>query len=385
MDTRNNVDELETLGGNAPGGDSLERKSDVVGALDAIRGRLETIESRMSTSTQGTPVPAEADELRSRVDSIEQALDDMPGDWRSSIDAINERLDAIDARAEMPEGTETRAVGEIIAASDAYKSLFAEGQLTRSQGFGREIQIPSLIDPREQRSVVGISDVGPATPPSYRPGIVATPYEPQLLMQRIPYIPIPGIKTYTVRKEPEVSRGAAVATTLASAVDGDPTPTNTATFTDVTGFAEGYYCRFWDASNNLLKRVKIVSINTSTNVVTFATGALDFDSASGNRVTSEVFAATAESGTKPSGYLTVTSEDMALQTLAVMLGVSEQVLDSVDGMTQWIETRLRMRARRNFSPHLLYGQGSSKNQLAGFANRQHLLTREKMRNFRSLV
>ncbi len=151
-------------------------------------------------------------------------------------------------------------------------------------------------------------------------------------------------------------------------MDGDPTPKTTAEFTEVTGFVEGTYVRFWNASGDLLKRVQIVSINTTTNVVTFATDALDFDATAGWRITGENFGAIAESATKPFGWAEVQMATAALKTIPTMLGVTEQLISSVPGLNAWIEGKLRMRAVRNLSWHLLKGDGTQADQLAGFDN-----------------
>jgi hypothetical protein len=276
-------------------------------------------------------------------------------------DSIN-RIEDLESKGQQPPAqARAETAGEL-----AVKGLkFGTGGkiLAPRSGYTDPVKIPSLLTSGQKATVLASSELGAAAVPVYREGILEKLQEAMDVASRLPYIPMPGAESYIIRKETVKSREGVTHTTLDVDIDGDPTPKTTATLTSVDGLAAGMYVTFFATSAH---RKKVVSFVPSTGVVTFATDALDFDMSAGGDVTFANYGTTAEEASKPYGFLEVESVTKSFQTLATIIALTNQRLNAAPSLNAWVQGKLRERARRNLSWHVLYGTGT--NSLDGFAS-----------------
>jgi len=350
-------------------------------AAKAMESGIALIKADIEAITEQIP---DISPLREQIKSIEEGLkrleDAGPVDNTEVLDNFKQRMDLIEQVLQSPGGAKAQraqTVGQIIHSDKDFQqflktkgSTFSHEIKGQSQSFkngGGSIAKMLATQSGSKATILGATELEDMSYDARRSAIVSDPEESvDGFIPMIPGVPMPGAETYRYRKETAKSLTGYVHTTLAVEIDGDPTAKTTCTFTSVDGFVAGTYVRFFAASGT--ERKQIVSINTSTKVVTFDTDDLDFDAAVGIDITSEQFGATAESGTKPYGYLEMTQETVNLKTLAELIGVTQQRLNAAQTLDAWIRQKLPMRMRRNIAWHLLYGDDDNANELAGFSN-----------------
>ena len=363
-----NVDELETKGGAAP-----------ITVPSEIKTRLDEQDEKLAealAAAKSAPSASEIKSLQETIAAIKRSVEDLPADYSRQIKAISDQVDAFQTgaalhtagRADVPSGI--KAITHQIMDSEAYKSIFGiDGQRGQqavktvvSDSYGQwseRTQIESFAAAGYKApSPVLISDMAGSDTTARRVGTVEARDFSMDIMSRIPSVITAGAATYAVPRETLPSRYGAWKTTLAAAVDGDPTPKSTATMTDSDGCMIGSVHRFW-TGNTLLGSAVVVSFDPSTDVVTYVTNSLDFDVPNGSTVTSENYAAIAEGSEKPNGYLQTATESFTLKTLASIIPTTVNALNTIQGMAALIERKLPMRDRRNMSRHLLYGLGTA--------------------------
>ena len=354
-----NVDDLVVKDGSG----ISQVKSD----LDELKERIE----ETSAALAKTPKVNELDDLKEQIKSIKSTMDNLPGDFSGRLDAMKQRVDELQTgaallgnqAADVPEGI--KAITREVKESDLYKSFEVTGRIPTTGGadgsWSDRTKIPSYS--AKAATPVLISDMAGGSTTVYRPGIFMDQQWQMDVASRIPVVTVSNAATYTIPKETLPSRYGAWKSTLAADVDGDPTPTSTATFTDVDGLIVGGVVRFWNASDALLGSSTVVSINTSTKVVTFTTNSLDFDATSGWKVTSENYGVIAEQATKPSGYVGTSNVSFNLKTLPTIIPTTVNALNTINGLQSMIEQKLPERHMRNLSYHVMYGDdGTSKLQ-----------------------
>lgn len=339
--------------------------------LDGLKSRVEDFQ-KAGQDADLAAVPATVDGLKADLAKVQTAMEKVDGDYTDAVKALTTRLDGLDNAMDLnAAAAQVKSYGDMIMDTEGFKSAHFDASGGRKKlhlDSADPIYIPRITGAKATITPISLTQMGDAVPNFYRPGIFTEAQDVMNLAARLMRISVPNATTYSVRKETAASLTGYITTTLAVTLDGDPTPKTVATFTDVDGFVPGTYVRFWNASGALLARLPIVSIDTGTKVVTFATDAIDFDATAGWRITGENFGAVAESADKPYGFLEVDVTDHSMKTIPTLMAVTNQVLDSVAGMTSWIELKLRARFLRNLSWHLLKGDGSSAQQLAGFDN-----------------
>ncbi|MHC4372217.1 MAG: phage major capsid family protein [Planctomycetota bacterium] len=368
-----NTDELETKGGSEPITDPSEIKS----KLTEMDEKLTETMAAAKSAANADQVNAEIKSLRETIGVIKQSVEDLPADYSAQIKAIGDQLDAFQTgagmatmgKANIPDSFKT--ITEKIMDSAVYKSMLpvtpeAKAQQIATQftdkhgSWSERTEIPSFaIAGYKAPSPVLISDMAGSDTDVRRSTTVEAREFQMDIMSRIPTVITANAATYTVPRETDPSRYGAWKTTLASAINGDPTPTSTATLTDTEGCMIGSTHRFYNASDVLLGTAVVVSFVPATNVVTYVTNSLDFDATAGWKVTSENYAAIAEQGEKPNGFVGTASESFTLKVLPSIIPTTVNALNTIQGMQALIERKLPQRDRRNMSRHLIYGDGTA--------------------------
>jgi hypothetical protein len=360
-----NTDDLKTKGGE---NDAAAVKSQ----LDEFKSQLD----EALAAVKGAPKATEIKSLVEKIEAIEKSVGDLPGTYDAQLKAIGEQVDALQTGAALIAGksadapTGIKSITKAVEESGGFKGLFdAQGehvQVCAPGTFGAKHQIPSYASVGyKAASPVTIPDVSGQNLEVYRPGIFQEPRWQMNLATRFPRIVVRGATQYTIPYETDASEYGAWTSTLAAALDGDPTPKSTIEFTDVDGLVVGSSVRFYDGDGVLLGSSVVVSINTSTKVVTFTTDSLTWDADIGDRVTSENYGATAELATKPSGWVGTDNRTWNFKTMASIIPTTVNALRTIAGLQQMIEGKLPERDLRNMSWHLLYGDATVANQIQG--------------------
>ena len=319
---------------------------------------------------------AEIKALKEVIGTVKESMADLPGHYEKQLKAIRDQVDAFQTgaalkmagKAGVPQGM--KAITTAIMDSEVYKSMmsksgekYAELKTMSHNGgnWSERTEIPSFASAGYKApSPVVLSDIAGVDTDVWRMG---DPIESREWMQniraRIPSVITAGAATYTVAKETLPSRYGAWKTTLAANINGDPTPTSTATLTDVEGILRGAVHRFYNASDVQIGSAVVVSWDTGTKVVTYVTGSLDFDATSTWKVTSENYAAVAELAEKPNQFLGSATESFTLRMIPSILPTTVQALNTIQGMAAMIERKMPLRFDRNLSRHLIYGDNSA--------------------------
>jgi hypothetical protein len=365
-----NTDDLQTKGGAAP---PVVDPASVKQDLDAIGAKAD----EALAALRNTPTADEIKSIKDSIEAIKTTVEGLPyADHSALIKTLEGRVDELQTgaallgtkAADQPSGI--KAITQKIFDSELYKSIFdADGNPVKQQlpttggakgNWTERTEIESFAAAGfKAPSPVVISDMAGGTTEVFKPGTVMQRDWAMDIMSRIPTVITRNATTYTVPKETQPSRYGAWKTTLAVAVNGDPTPVSTATLTDTEGCMNGSTHRFYNASDVLLGTAVVVSFNPSTNVVTYVTNSLDFDASIGWKVTSENYAATAELGEKPNQFVGDENESFTLKTLASILPTTVNALNTIMGLQALIERKMPIRDRRNMSRHLIYGDGTA--------------------------
>jgi hypothetical protein len=365
-----NEDTIETKGGATP---PVIEPAAVKQELDAIGAKAD----EALAALKNTPSADEIKSIKDSIEAVKSTVENLPkADHSDLIKTLEERVDELQTgaallgtkAADQPAGI--KAITQKISDWDLYKSIFdADGnkakELPTTGGakgnWTERMQIESFAAAAYKApSPVVISDMAGGTTEVFKPGTVMQRDWAMDIMSRIPSVITRNAQTYTVPRETLPSRYGAWKTTVAVAINGDPTPTSTATLTDTEGCMNGSTHRFYNATTNaLIGTAVVVSFVPATNVVTYVTNSLDFDAAIGTKVVSENYAAIAELGEKPNQFVGSENESFTLKTLASILPTTVNALNTIQGLQALIERKMPIRDRRNMSRHLIYGDGTA--------------------------
>jgi len=358
-------------------------KSEIESLATQVKSATEDIQA--NTDKQVSGVKASVDAVVTRVDAVEGEINNLKSandnhkpvelpeelsNLPTEVKSLGTRIDGLEAGSLRPanDNHNTSPVAETIE-HDAYQA-WADAGYKRGTSTG-QIKCKSLTAPfpkgakaAKAAEVLGDAELGDLATPFYRPGVVEAALQPNGLYQVVQRVPAIVGDTYKYLKESAQSGYGTIRTTLASAVDGDPTAVNECVVTDVEGIEAGMWIRFHLTSST--PRKKITAVTTGTSTLTFATDDLDFDADSGTAVTIETLGATAEESTKPAGYLAVSEQTANLKTLASYVVITRQRLASSPGLASWVEGKLSNRIARTLDWHLIYGDSSETGQLDGF-------------------
>ncbi len=355
---------------------AVEKIEGFADGLNTAFGRLAALEKSRDSMTR-----AEA-ETEMKSDKLQKAIE---GQIAASEKNVAERIDQLEAKhlsgPRIPIA-HSKSGAQLFLESDALAEFlqFDPKKLARQKGashWSAGVKVGTLLgnasfrnyDPYEgsragQKAIetMGSAELGPLTPEFRRPQIAELLTEFSDLSSWVPRVPVPNTDVYEFNRETEASRLGYVSSTLsAGVVSGAGAVAN---FNEVEGFTPGTIVRFFTTGG--IETAEILSI--AALVVTF-TANLVFDADTDDRVTSENYGATAEEALKPGGLAIFELVQCPLQTLATVIGTTKQRINALPTLLRDIETKMRMRARRNRGFHIAYGDKVSEpDQLAGWAS-----------------
>ena len=354
-----NFDELRTKGDGAPD-ETAAVKQEMLG----IKSELEEV----GAALKGTPSAEEVTRLKASVDAVTATVADIPGAYEGLIKSLTDRVDELQTgaalmgskAADQPSGI--MSITKDIMESDVYKSIFdADGNRSQMVAQAGNWSAPTTVKSYtaaryKAASPVVISDMAGGNLTNYRPGTITAREFEMSLMGRIPTQVIQNATTVSIDKETLPSRYGAWKSELAATLTATA---STATFTDVEGLMVGSTVKFWSATDTLLGASVVVSMNTSTNVVTFTTNSLTWNGTIGWKVSSENYAAIAEEAGKGYGFVGTAATTFTMKMLPSIIATTVNAINTVEGLQALIERKMPLRDMRNMSRHLLYGDDSA--------------------------
>lgn len=386
-----NHDDL--AGKAAPGPVEDPSIAELTAELGAISERLGELEAK-STADPAAPQAAESTALAERIAELEQTITELkaaPGpahpaaeptleaalitELKTTIERLGRRVDGFEAKGQAPADP---GAGHPVSYAQAVfnaaeKNGLAEqwksgqmGHMPSSSHGG--IEVPSMFAPANDgakaATPIGLTQVGDLAPTYRDTDLVSKRAAPACMLDVIPYLGVDGATSYEYYVETGASQYGYVHTTCTTLVDGDPTPKNTMIVDDVSGFVVGQDIRIHLAASTEIET--IVSLTPATNTITVGTDEFDYDVPIGTSVTSTVYGATAESGTKPAGLVAYSKLNPSLKTIAITAPITMQALNSVAGLQSFIAEELQYRQKLVLDWHVLYGDITVIDQLDGF-------------------
>lgn len=347
----------------------------VVGHVDGLGKRLGALEDLKAQMDANRPT---SQEIKAGMDSdqihkaIEAQTESMKGAFNGRMDQIEAQI-AVQQIAPVPAGSEQKSMAQLIHESDSFKSArrepAGEKRLMERIAVGG---LPDALSHYGQKAIytMGQTELGPLVAPTHRPAPAELLTAFSDIASWIPRVDGVRSDTYDFPRETEESRLGYVRSVLTVAVVSGAGVV--ATFAETDGFTVGTVVRFHTAGG--IETARILSI--AALVVTF-TATLNFNSAIDDPVTSENYGGTAESAAKPGGVVMFERPSISLKTIAIVIGLTQQRLDSLPQFQGFLSTRLQRRARRNLGYMFLYGDDTlvaPRLQLAGYASETGALT-----------
>lgn len=365
--------------------DGFKRLGSAIDAIktdvNSVRDRVDQIEAEGPEAKAANRIDPNTAKGMSEGAVKELVEAQFKGALQGYAETVQRRLDGIEAAQErlaLAAGdagqTEVKSLAERIHGSEqfaAYREAKASGRPHDMRLVGPEYSIHS----RERKAAVtlGAAELGPLLVPFHRTSVVEPLVESSGFASLIPRIPVGGRDTYDFRRETDASSLGYVTTTIGAAV----APTDTSvTVGDTNGFVEDTVVRFFVGGSVFTHYVSIADA-TTLDLLDAPGGSpaqAGFTSVSGGeRVTSENYGVTAENAEKPFGWLEFETVTVTLKTIATVLGLTQQRMDSLAQFDRFVEGKLVMRHNRNLSYQLLYGDDGA-NELAGLASETGVMT-----------
>ncbi len=308
------------------------------------------------------------------------------GDIRDFIDAqVKVQADALEAFVTRVDKMEvlskrggiggdfaTKSVGQRVYEHDAFKAMLASFK-DGSQGSWIQLGVDGLGEMMWgfKDAILGAAELGALIRPLERAEIVQTPLERSDFLAFVPRISAAGLAAYEYVVEKNASKRGYIRTELnGSHVSAATTLTVVATahfITSAPGRIEldlGIKTTFLRvaSSTTFTMHPTAKDANDNTNGET-----LGGDAAAGKIVVSDHYTTTAEEGTKPEGTVLFERRTDNFKTMASVIPVTQQQLDSAARVQALIDRRLRTGWRRSVNWNLLYGDpGVDSEQLQGF-------------------
>lgn len=369
-------DLLTKAGGTTPAPLDTTNPKRVEQELEGLKAKIDGLESTIDRLPDGSAIPAEVTELKASIDTIDAAVKEIQqGDWGGLIGAMKTRIDALATAMEPAAGTGDdvpKGFAESLLEAEDFKALLENPEAERVKiarlpalNSSRSITVPSVTWPARFKTVT-LADVGAVRPPAYRPGIVSDPELPRDLISRIPRVVADGAANWNVPYETDDGIASYITTNASAAVAGGTTPVSAIPVDSVAGFTVGSIARIITTGGTYEETV--TGIDEPNSELDFGTDEIDFDIAEGDRVIATFFGATGELETKPDSGAELDLRTWNFLTMALLMPMSQQVINTVSGIESWGQMKLRMRMSRNYSQHLLYGDNASySDQLQGLA------------------
>jgi hypothetical protein len=325
--------------------DSLSTVSDAVRSLDAqVAGQAKAMEQRLAQARE---------EIQERIDGLEAVR------TRGAAAPVNEGLaDRLFADPDF------RAAAEDQSFDWRHRAIRVDGLNILAQPVGR-----LRADP-----VMGSTELSPYGTTMQGTTLLNLLAEKTDLISMVPRIGLGGRETWDFPRRTKDSHLAYVSTTTTVAIASIDT---TITVDDTRGFIDdtqvrvsrsaGGFTTFWIevTSGTVLTILDAPGGSPTASGIT--------EAGTGLLVTSENFGATAESGLKPVTVYKVERPTRTVKTFANAIITTRQRLTNVGTLQREMESELVRGARRNFSFHFLYGDGSA-SQANGLTNETDLQT-----------
>jgi len=326
-------------------------------------------------------------------------VDDLDGKLANALEELRkttapaetvEQIKALSARMETrldeleAKGMKPRIDGKIldfaqaVHDSEMYRQQWAQrqfgaipGRSSRTKMAGG-LAVPSLLfvaafsTASQSRNVLGSAELSSFVEDYVRPGVVMRSALSPTLVDLVPRVQAPGKEVYRYQFETAEGGFGYLRTTLGGNVNAIDT---TLTLTSTIGFMVGGGIRIHAAAGMIL--CEILTVDSPT-VVTL-TAAVGATAAIGEGVTSEVYGAIGEGDSKPYAFLEGDSASVNFLTFPMLLGITEQRLNTLPNFRAWGESRLRQAAKANTNWHIAYGNDTAY-QLQGFMTRASALT-----------
>lgn len=366
---------------------AVDKIKEIAGGLTGrIRGNEEAIERieglltelrQYSGNPSGSPQSATIDEkLDRQLATQTRLLEDTVAELRTKLDS---RMDGIESRlvdmrsTSAPANTNTRTLAEHIHANEELAQRmrsedFDTRALARNPIKIRGINL--LAHPKSFYTradpVMGLAELGPYGTTLQGMQLMQLLTERSDVISMVPRIGLAGRETWSFPRKTRDSHLAYVTTTITAAV----APTDTSiTVDDTRGFINDSVIRVHHASGTFSFYIAVAD-GTTLNLLDGPGGSpaqAGFTATpSSELVTSENFGSTAESGTKPVTIFKVERPSRTVKNFALACIVTRQRLTNVASLQREIEQELIVGARRNFSFHFLYGDGTG-NQAHGLS------------------
>lgn len=313
------------------------------------------------------------------------------GDFRDFVDAqvaiqskalaeeLITRMDSFEAMAKrgISHGdVSAKSLGEIVYANEKWTAAVGAWKNDRTPP-RCSIDVPEVGYLMRNRSgydfkdVLGATQLGPLLRPQERAEIVVTPLERSDFMAFVPRISAAGLAAYEyVRENNETKRGY-IHTQLNGALLAAAT---TLVVDETANFITGAPGRIELDVGTKTTFLRVASSTTFTMHPTAqdaidntAGEALGGDAADNRLVVSDHYTTTAEATKKPEGVVAFTRVTDQFKTLASIIPVTQQQLDSAARVQALIERRLRTGWRRTVNHGFIYGNPvTDALQLQGF-------------------
>lgn len=346
------------------------------GPKDVITSGFKALSEKIEENVEAQKEAQKAQDATLEAIKAETAegIEGVKSEINEKTKEINDRIDTLELAKvpATPSEPEAKTIGQLIHASEVYKTRWSKksvGSLAGSPG----VKVPSLSARGQKTTILGSAELSPLVIPRYRPEVYQDAHEEFGLADLIARIPAPATESVIVRKETRASHWGYVHTLNSAAIAGDVTPVNAIVVDSTDGFVAGTYCRIWTTATGM-ERELITSVTPSTNTLGFGTDEIDFAIAEGDAITSEVYGCTAESATKPYAFAEFETVTETMKTLAILMGITKQRLNSAPMFDAWARRTLVARAKRVLSWHLMYGDDANAGELAGFASESGVQT-----------
>ena len=352
---------------------------------DVVRDGLGGIKEVMEKKTEDTreEKTKDADTVRAEeqkaiadehLKRFENAIVGVAKKVEDDLRAVNEKIDGIDQRLkDSPEPASTRQTPSLVFVNRIRESdvgqRWAEGDIAPGQAIKG---LPSIygLGRRDDEEVIVAADVGSAAPPNYRiPGIQQY-YQHEYGLSELMFAMAQSEVSKTAEwiYETETGEGAHIAVKCRTDPGGVLAPTDTIEVEDdASSFVVGSYIKVKSSAGVIETVGPIDSVDTTPGAqeIGFSGNLVDFDIDVGTPVFSTVSGAVDELGNKPYGYFEFKKDTESMKMIPIMGAVTRNQIMDVPGLQSYIEVKMRQRALRNLSWHLLYGDGSEDDQLSG--------------------
>lgn len=317
---------------------------------------------------------AELDDVRAKLDEVVENTAEVKG-VSSSIEKLRDRLDELEADrksgAQGSVGDQMKSWIDVLTEQAEKKGLYrGEGEkkawVRAPLGNTEKLSVPSVLWPRAEKKATTLDSdlVGDWPTPVYRTGLISARARRLGFLSTLNRVEAPNTEVYKYKRETSASKRGYVHSTLDTALTSSG---SVVSVVSAKGFVEETKIRVHSTDSvdegTYILTISAGGVDTGSNNLT-VDETISFDADIGDHVTSEVYGMTAESTAKP--YMLVEVEEVTetMQTIAILLAMTQQRLNTIPALQSWVRTRMARNMRQVLTWHALYGSGST-GQLQG--------------------